>query len=54
MSKITFRYKAFFNKKFMGLGVDFDTYLPYNGKERYFSFQITLLWFRFWINTYKD
>ena len=37
MSKIRFRHMAFFNNKFMGLGIDFDTYMPFNGYERLFS-----------------
>ena len=49
-----FKHKAFLNNKFMGLGIDFDTYTPYNGQNRPFVFQITILWFRYWVVCYKE
>jgi hypothetical protein len=43
------RQKAFFNKEFLGIGIDLDFFLPFNGRDRICCFQITLLYFRFWI-----
>lgn len=48
-----YSYKGFFNKSFLGLGIELDFYPPFADKEIHFTFQITLLYWRFWFVLYK-
>lgn len=48
-----FAHMAFLNKKFMGLSIDFDTYTTQCGFETLWTSQITILYFRYWVNCYK-
>lgn len=46
--------KAFFSRKFLGMGFHLDFYTPFAHREIRFIFTITLFFFRYWIVLYKE
>lgn len=46
--------KAFFSKRFMGLGIDLDFSPAIADRDIILTFQLTILYFRTWVVMYRN